>query len=84
MKVPSLNIVDFSDEESDIENALLAVHPRVNGVNGAQELNALDESEEEEQESDDDGWDAESLFEDAIEEMGDEHLFNGGERPETP
>ena len=82
IRLPSMNVVDFSEDESDVDvdNALLTVHPRVNGVNGAPDLDALDDSEDEEQYSDNDEWEVESLFEDTIEEMGDEHLFDGGER----
>jgi hypothetical protein len=82
IKVPDMNIQDLtSEDESDIDDALLTVDPRVNGVNGVHDLDALDASEDDE--DSDDGWDAESLFEDTIEEMGDENLFDGGEHPET-
>lgn len=80
-KVPDLKVQELSsEEESDIENALLAaVHPRVNGANGVHDLDALDDSGVGEDSQD--GWDdADSLFEDTIEEMGDEHLFDGGEQ----
>ena len=82
IKLPSMNVVDLSEDESevDVDNALLTAHPRVNGVNGVPDLDALDGSEDEEQYSDNDEWEVESLFEDTIEEMGDEHLFDGGEQ----
>ena len=83
IKVPDMNVHDLtSEDESDVDDALLTVHPRVNGVNGPQALDALDASEGEDDSSD--GWDVESIFEDTIEEMGDEHLFNGGERSDPP
>ena len=83
IKVSDMNVHDLtSEDESDVEDALLTIHPRVNGVNGAQTLDALDASEDEEDSND--GWDVESLFEDTIEEMGDEHLFDGGEHPGPP
>lgn len=71
---PAIVLDLTSDDESD-DNAHLTMHPRVNGVNGVHDLAALDGSEGEE--NSDDEWDAESLFEDTIEEMGDEHLFDG-------
>ena len=73
---PAIVLDLTSDDESD-DNAHLTIHPRVNGVNGVHDLAALDGSEGEE--NTDDEWDVESLFEDTIEEMGDENLFDGGE-----
>lgn len=83
IKLPDMDVVDLSEEDSDVEDALLTAYPRVNGVNGTPDLDALDAYEGEEQDSDDYS-DVESLFEDTIEEMGDEHLFDGGEYLATP
>ena len=66
----------ISEDESD-DNAHLIIHPRVDGVNGVHDLATLDGSEGDENSEDE--WDVESLFEDTIEEMGDEHLYEGGE-----
>jgi NAD-dependent histone deacetylase SIR2 len=72
--IPTIELVSESD--SDDLDAHLVMHPRVNGVNGVHDLDALDTEGDESE----DGWDdIESLFEDTIEEMGDEHLFDGGE-----
>ena len=79
IKGAGYNVVDLaSEEDSDIENDLVGL-PRVNGVD------ALAESEEEtgdEDEEDNADWEIESIFEDTIEELGDEHLFGGGEHLE--
>jgi NAD-dependent histone deacetylase SIR2 len=84
IKGPSVNIVDLSSEdESDLEDALIT-HPRVNRPNGANGLDAPDASEDEDEDSENEDWEIESLFEDTLEEMGDEHLFDGGEHPVTP
>jgi NAD-dependent histone deacetylase SIR2 len=80
-KTAGLKTVDLSEEESEVDDALLAtLLPRVNGID------ALDDSEQEalaeEEEDSNDEWEIESLFEDTLEEMGDEHLFDGGEHSE--
>ena len=71
-----------SEDESDDDDAHLTIHPRVNGANGASangvhDLASFDGSESEQNTEDE--WDVESLFEDTIEELGDENLFDGGE-----
>jgi hypothetical protein len=71
---PVVNIEDFSSDDSD-GDAPLGLHPRVNG-SGLHDLDALDPSEDDEDSNDE--WDIESLLEDTIEEMGDEHLFAEG------
>jgi hypothetical protein len=80
--LPDMNILDVSEDESDVDDAHLTLHPRVNGVNGTHDLDALEASEGEY--DSDDGWEADSIYEDTIEEMGDEHLFDGGEYLATP
>jgi NAD-dependent histone deacetylase SIR2 len=78
-----VNLID-SDDDSDLADALL-IAQRGSGVNvpGLEILDASGESGE------DDGsnasWDdeVESLFEDTIEELGDESLFDKGQYPET-
>lgn len=70
--IPAIELTSESDS-SDVD-ADLVIHPRVNGVNDIHDLDAL------ESDGSEDSWDdVESLFEDTIEEMGDEHLFDGGE-----
>jgi hypothetical protein len=75
-----------SDDESEIEDALLG-QPRVNGVNGVnggfEALEAPSESADDE-DGDNDEWEVESLFEDTLEELGDESLFDGSGLSETP
>ena len=66
----------LSSDEDDSQHTHLAVHPRLNGVNGVHDLDTLEGSGDSQDEWDD----SESLFEDTIEEMGDEHLFDGGEQ----
>jgi len=81
--VPAYQIVDLSDNESENTDALAGV-PRVNGVkvNGLQDLDASDDGSAEASD-DDDEWDAVSAFEETLGEMDDQHLFEGGEYPET-
>jgi hypothetical protein len=72
---------DLPGEESDLDDAVLAALPRVNGVDplidsGEDDSGGEDEGSNEE-------WEMESLFEDTLEEMGDDLLFNGGEKSET-
>lgn len=78
-------VVDLlSDQESDIADGLVSRYPRVN-VEG---LESLDESEDglssSAEDDDNEEWEVESLFEDTLEEMGDEHLFEGGKYREIP
>jgi hypothetical protein len=79
--VPAYQIVDLSDNESENTDALAGV-PRVNGVklSGLQDLDASDDGTAE---GSDDEWDVESVFEETLGEMDDQHLFEGGEYPET-
>jgi len=78
-----VNLID-SDDDSDLADALL-IAQRGSGVNlpGLEVLDASGESGEEDGSNDD--WDdeIESVFEDTIEELGDETLFERGEYPET-
>jgi NAD-dependent histone deacetylase SIR2 len=82
-----INLVD-SDDDSDLADALL-IAQRGNGVNvpGLEVLDASGESGDDEDDDDDDeneDWDeVESLFEDTLEELGDESLFDRGEYSET-
>jgi hypothetical protein len=78
MSTMTLPAIKISDDESEVD-AILTVHPRVNGINGTHDLDALDGSEAEYDSEDE--WDNESLMHDTIEEMGDEHLFEGGLLP---
>lgn len=79
-----VNLID-SDDDSDLADALL-IAQRGSGVNGPglEVLDASGESGEEDDSNDD--WDdeVESLFEDTLEELGDEHLFDRGQYSETP
>ena len=83
LKPSSHEIVDLlSDRDSDTEDALLASEPRVNGVNGVNGLPPLLDSQDDEDDDEintEDEWEIDSMYEDTIEEMGDEHLFEGGE-----
>ena len=74
---PPVIVHDLSsdDERDDYDD--LTVYSHVNGVNSARDITALDGSQDEE--GGDDELDVDSLMEDIIEELGDEHLFNGGE-----
>lgn len=79
LKGPGYEVLDLvSDDESLIEGE--TSYSRVNGV--VLQGGSLDDSEEE-LEAEEDGengeWEVDSLFEDTLEEMGDEHLFDGGE-----
>lgn len=77
-RAPGIPAIELPSDDDSSDDAHLVMHPRVNGVNGVHDLDALDASEGDE--NSEDGWDeVESLFEDTIEEMGDEHLFDGGE-----
>jgi NAD-dependent histone deacetylase SIR2 len=81
-KTAGHKVAEVPEEESDSDDVLLATAlPRVNGVA------ALVDSDEdgfgEEDEDSNDEWEIDSLFEDTLEEMGDEHLFEGGEHPMT-
>ncbi|KAH8809910.1 SIR2-domain-containing protein [Hyaloscypha bicolor E] len=71
-----VNLID-SDDDSDLADALL-IAQRGSGVNvpGLEVLDASGESGEEDGSNDD--WDdeVESLFEDTLEELGDESLFD--------
>jgi hypothetical protein len=85
LKAPAYQVVNLdSDDDSDLNDALLMAQ-RVNGVNG---LDALDGSESQVSVGESDGeneeWEIDSLFEDTIEELGDESLLGGGEQSETP
>jgi NAD-dependent histone deacetylase SIR2 len=85
LKAPAYQVVNLdSDDDSDLNDALLMAQ-RVNGVNG---LDALDGSESQVSVGDSEGeneeWEIDSLFEETIEELGDESLLGGGEHPETP
>jgi NAD-dependent histone deacetylase SIR2 len=78
-----VNLID-SDDDSDLADALL-IAQRGSGVNvpGLEILDASGESDEED--GSNASWDdeVESLFEDTIEELGDESLFDKGQYPET-
>jgi len=78
-----VNLID-SDDDSELADALL-IAQRGSGVNvpGLEILDPSGESGEEDGSNDD--WDdeIESVFEDTIEELGDETLFEKGEYPET-
>jgi NAD-dependent histone deacetylase SIR2 len=79
-----VNLVD-SDDDSDLADALL-IAQRGNGVNvpGLEVLDASGESGDEEDDDNEDWDEVESLFEDTLEELGDESLFDRGEYSETP
>lgn len=79
-KGASYNSEFSTDEESDVENTASGV-PLVN-VNGTVvEGVAIIEGEsdnEQDYESGSDDFEIDSLFEDTLEELGDEHLLNTG------
>ena len=87
VKAPGHQIINLadSDDDSDLADALL-IAQRGNGVNvpGLEVLDASGESGDEDDEENEDWDEVESLFEDTIEELGDESLFDRGEYPETP
>lgn len=62
-----LEVVGLSSDESEVEDA----PPRVNGVSNVEHL---DEVEDDSDEDSDDGWDLDSLVEDAILELSDEQM----------
>jgi hypothetical protein len=62
-----LKTIDLSSDESDVEDA----PPRVNGVNGVEHLDEVEDGSDQES---DDGWDLDSLVEDAILELSDEQM----------
>ena len=77
------DVLDTSDDESEVTTDALAGVPRVNGVNGlngvqVKILEASDDGSVEESE-DDEEWDIESVFEETLGEMDDQYLFEGGE-----
>jgi len=82
IKAPGHHVVSLIDsgDDSDLNDALLMAQ-RGNGVN-VPGLEILDASEEsgDEHDDDNDSWDGvESIFEDSLEELGDESLFDNGE-----
>jgi NAD-dependent histone deacetylase SIR2 len=87
VKAPGHQIVNLidSDDDSDLADALL-IAQRGNGVNvpGLEVLDASGESGDEEDEENEDWDEVESIFEDTLEELGDESLFDRGEYSETP
>ncbi|KAE8440895.1 hypothetical protein EG329_006341 [Mollisiaceae sp. DMI_Dod_QoI] len=80
VKMPGAQIIDLdSESDNDIADALVTAQ-RV-GISGVNELEALDVLEEsaDEEDADSTTWDeVESLFEDTLEEMGDESLYDAG------
>ncbi len=70
LKIPAVEVIDLrSDGESETGNATTQRVTR-DAPN--------DEVHREEEEGDEEGWESESLYADALEGMGDEHLFEGG------
>jgi hypothetical protein len=69
---------DLPSEESDLDDAVLAALPRVNGADPLLDSGEDDSGAEDEDSNDE--WEMESLFEDTLEEMGDDLLFKGGEK----
>jgi hypothetical protein len=67
---------DLSTGESDLDDAVLPL-PRVNGVDPL--IDSEEESSADEDDDSNEEWELDSLFEDTLEEMGDEHLLEGGE-----
>jgi NAD-dependent histone deacetylase SIR2 len=73
LKGSALQVVDLvSNDESLIEDELAGGRPHVNRLDGDDASG--DELDDEEDEGE---WEIDSLFEDTLEEMGDEHLFVG-------
>ena len=73
---------DLPGEESDLDDAVLAALPRVNGVDPL--IDSGEDGSGGEDEDSNEEWELDSLFEDTLEEMGDDMLFKGGEKSETP
>lgn len=71
-------VEDLPSEESDLDDAVLSALPRVNGVDPLLD-SGEDDSGAEDSDSNEE-WEMESLFEDTLEEMGDDMLFKGGEK----
>lgn len=66
-------IDDLPGEESEADDAELAALPRVNGVDPL--LDSGEDGSEGEDEDSNEEWEMDSLFEDTLEEMGDDMLF---------
>ncbi|KAI9737314.1 MAG: NAD-dependent histone deacetylase sir2 [Claussenomyces sp. TS43310] len=66
-------VIDLlSDDELAPDSSVIGATNRESEVNDED-----DAAESEDEHGEDEGWEDESLFEDTIEEMGDEHLFHG-------
>jgi hypothetical protein len=75
-------IDDLPGEESELDDAVIAALPRVNGVDSLVDSDEGGSGSEDEDSNEE--WEMDSLFEDTLEEMGDDMLFKGGEKSETP
>jgi hypothetical protein len=81
LRTQTVEIVNLlSDDETSIDDATL--REETIRKDAPSQVNALEEFEEsDENDEEDDLWDAESLYADALEGMGDEQLLAGGETP---
>ena len=79
LRPSTVEIIDLlSDDESSIDDASIREEPV--RKDASEQVNAVGEDLDGSDESDDGLlWDCESLYEDALEGMGDEHLCYGGE-----
>src|SRR5438876_11543817 len=83
LRIPGVEIIDLlSDDESSIDDATIQEESARKDASG--QVTAFEEPDESD-ENDEEGeiWDSESLYEDALEGMGDEQLLSGGGTPET-
>jgi len=71
LKVPAQEVVDLTSEDVPALQDVLNEPPPTVAQNGDLESDTGEDDDEEQSES-------LSLLEDDLEEMGDEHLFNGG------
>jgi NAD-dependent histone deacetylase SIR2 len=83
LRIQPVEVIDLlSDDESSIDDATTREEPtRKDASSQVNAFEELDESDEDDE--DDEIWENESLYEDALEGMGDEQLLAGGKMPET-
>ncbi|KAI9698939.1 MAG: NAD-dependent histone deacetylase sir2 [Candelina mexicana] len=68
LKIPAVEVIDLlSDEDTETGDATTQRVTR----------DAPNDEVDRDEEGDEEGWESESLYADALEEMGDEHLFEG-------
>lgn len=81
VKMPGAQVIDL---DSDIEPSIDALEMKRVGISGVNGIDlGVEESGDEDEEEGADWSEVESLYEDTLEEMGDEHLLVAGKSPET-